>query len=92
MQQQISNINSHSVGANYGVLQTVLTSILKQHMEHSGEDFNYIDPITNENYVPYCIEPSLGADRVTLHSYVMLMMKKQLEGDDKRTVYVSTLL
>ena len=35
-------------------------------MEHSGEDFNYIDPITNERYVPYCIEPSLGADRVTL--------------------------
>ena len=41
---------------------------LKQHMEHSGEDFNYIDPETNERYVPYCIEPSLGADRVTLAS------------------------
>ena len=34
---------------------------------------------TNEKYIPYCIEPSLGADRVTLASYVMLMMKKALK-------------
>ncbi len=39
---------------------------LTQHMNHSGEDMNYTDPETNEKYVPYCIEPSLGADRVTL--------------------------
>ena len=35
-------------------------------MEHSGQDLSYLDPITNEKYVPYCIEPSLGADRVAL--------------------------
>jgi len=39
---------------------------LKQHIEHSGQDMAYQDPETNEKYVPYCIEPSLGADRVTL--------------------------
>jgi glycyl-tRNA synthetase len=39
---------------------------LKQHIEHSGQDMSYLDPDTNEKYVPYCIEPSLGADRVTL--------------------------
>lgn len=39
---------------------------LKQHMEHSGQDMSYVDTETNEKYVPYCIEPSLGADRVTL--------------------------
>ena len=66
MQQQISNSDSHSVGASYGVLLTRTDFDLKQHMEHSGEDFTYIDPVTNERYVPYCIEPSLGADRVTL--------------------------
>ena len=32
---------------------------LKQHMEFSGEDFHYLDPETNEKYIPYCIEPSL---------------------------------
>lgn len=39
---------------------------LKQHITHSGQDMSYQDPETNEKYVPYCIEPSLGADRVTL--------------------------
>ncbi|MHC1722559.1 MAG: glycine--tRNA ligase [Aminipila sp.] len=39
---------------------------LKQHSEHSGQEMNYVDPETNEKYIPYCIEPSLGADRVTL--------------------------
>ena len=39
---------------------------LKQHMEHSGQDMYYLDPETNEKFVPYCIEPSLGADRVAL--------------------------
>ena len=39
---------------------------LRQHILHSGQEMNYIDPETNEKYVPYCIEPSLGADRVTL--------------------------
>ena len=39
---------------------------LKQHIEHSGQEMFYQDPETNEKYVPYCIEPSLGADRVTL--------------------------
>jgi glycyl-tRNA synthetase len=39
---------------------------LKQHQAHSGQSMEYIDPVTNEKYIPYCIEPSLGADRVTL--------------------------
>jgi len=39
---------------------------LKQHMEHSGEDMSYFDPVKNEHYVPYCIEPSLGLTRMTL--------------------------
>ncbi len=39
---------------------------LKQHQEHSGQDMTYMDPETNEKYIPYCIEPSLGLDRMTL--------------------------
>lgn len=39
---------------------------LKQHIEYSGQRMDYLDPETNERYVPYCIEPSLGADRVAL--------------------------
>ncbi len=39
---------------------------LTQHSNHSGEPMEYFDPETNEKYVPYVIEPSLGADRVLL--------------------------
>ncbi|MCI8341839.1 MAG: glycine--tRNA ligase [Firmicutes bacterium] len=39
---------------------------LKQHQDHSGQDMTYFDQDKNEKYIPYCIEPSLGADRVTL--------------------------
>ncbi len=39
---------------------------LTQHQNHSGEAMDYFDPETNEKYIPYVIEPSLGADRVTL--------------------------
>ncbi|MCX2828119.1 glycine--tRNA ligase [Bacillus pseudomycoides] len=56
---------------------------LKRHMEHSNEDFNYIDPQTNERYVPYCIEPSLGADRVTLAFLCDAYEEEQLENDSR---------
>jgi len=39
---------------------------LNAHITHSGEDLSYFDPEDNSRYVPYVIEPSLGADRVTL--------------------------
>jgi len=59
---------------------------LKKHMEHSGQDLSYLDPITNEKYVPYCIEPSLGADRVVLAFLVNAYDEEELEGGDVRTV------
>ncbi|KAA0548154.1 glycine--tRNA ligase [Bacillus sp. BGMRC 2118] len=59
---------------------------LKQHAEYSGEDFNYIDQETNERYVPYCIEPSLGADRVTLAFMIDAYEEEQLEDGTSRTV------
>ncbi|MBE7026305.1 MAG: glycine--tRNA ligase [Ruminococcaceae bacterium] len=59
---------------------------LKQHAEHSGESMEYLDPTTNEKYVPYCVEPSLGADRVALAFLVDAYDEEQLEGDDVRVV------
>lgn len=59
---------------------------LKRHMEHSGEDMNYLDPTTNEKYIPYCIEPSLGADRVALAFLCNAYEEEELEGGDVRTV------
>jgi glycyl-tRNA synthetase len=59
---------------------------LKQHMNHSGQDLVYLDPSTNEKYVPYVIEPSLGADRVALAFLVNAYDEEELEGGDVRTV------
>ena len=39
---------------------------LTQHAKECGKPIEYTDPVTNERYVPYVIEPSLGADRVVL--------------------------
>lgn len=59
---------------------------LKQHSSHSGEELNYLDPVTNERYIPYCIEPSLGADRVVLAFLSDAYDEEELENGDKRTV------
>jgi len=39
---------------------------LKQHISHSGKGLEYFDPETNEKYIPYVIEPSLGVERLFL--------------------------
>ena len=59
---------------------------LKQHMEHSGVDMKYQDPTTNEKYIPYCIEPSLGADRVTLAFLIDAYDEEELEDGTVRNV------
>ncbi len=59
---------------------------LKQHMNHSGENMEYLDPVTNEKYVPYCVEPSLGADRVTLAFLCNAFEEETLENGDVRNV------
>ncbi len=59
---------------------------LGQHQTHSGKDMTYFDSETNEHYVPYVIEPSLGADRVALAFLVDAYDEEELEGGDVRTV------
>ncbi|KKK35491.1 glycyl-tRNA ligase [Salinicoccus sediminis] len=59
---------------------------LRQHMEHSGEDFRYHDQETGEKYIPYCIEPSLGLDRVTLAFLCDAYEEETLENGESRTV------
>jgi len=59
---------------------------LRQHMEHAREDLSYFDPIKNEKIVPYCIEPSLGADRVALAFLCDAYDEEELAEGDVRTV------
>lgn len=59
---------------------------LTQHQTVSGEPMEYFDDEKKEKYVPYVIEPSLGADRVTLAFLCAAYDEEELEGGDKRTV------
>jgi glycyl-tRNA synthetase len=65
---------------------------LRSHMDHSGEDLSYRDPETNEKYVPYCIEPSLGADRILLAFLADAYDEETLEGGEKEEDDVRTVL
>lgn len=59
---------------------------LKQHAQHSGQDLSYLDAFTNERYTPYCIEPSLGADRAALALLVNAYEEEDLGEGDSRIV------
>ncbi|MCR4604737.1 MAG: glycine--tRNA ligase [Eubacterium sp.] len=59
---------------------------LTQHQNTSGESMEYFDPEKEEKYIPYVIEPSLGADRVTLAFLCGAYDEEELEGGDMRTV------
>ena len=59
---------------------------LGRHQEVSGQDLTYFDDETSERYIPYVIEPSLGADRVTLAFLCAAYDEETLEGGDTRTV------
>jgi len=59
---------------------------LNKHMEHSKQEMSYLDPETNEKYVPYCIEPSLGCDRVALAFLCNSYEEQEIGEGDVRTV------
>ena len=59
---------------------------LTQHMNHSKQDLSYQDPETNEKYVPYVIEPSLGADRVVLAFLCNAYDEEEIAEGDTRVV------
>ena len=59
---------------------------LSKHMEHSKQDLSYLDPETNEKYVPYCIEPSLGCDRALLAFLCNSYEEEEIEKGDTRVV------
>ncbi|MGN0267552.1 MAG: glycine--tRNA ligase [Lachnospiraceae bacterium] len=59
---------------------------LTQHQNTSGEDMSYFDDEVNEKYIPYVIEPSLGADRVTLAFLCSAYDEELMEDGKTRTV------
>ncbi len=59
---------------------------LKKHQEFSGKSLEYFDSDTNEKYIPYVIEPSLGADRVALAFLCDAYTEEKLDETDTRIV------
>ena len=59
---------------------------LGRHQEASGKDLTHFDQETNEHYIPYVIEPSLGCDRVALAFLCEAYDEEQVGEGDVRTV------
>ena len=59
---------------------------LKRHMDYSKKSLEYLDPETNEKYVPYCIEPSVGVDRLFLALFTDSYEEEVLNEKDTRIV------
>ncbi|HOK81239.1 MAG: glycine--tRNA ligase [Clostridiales bacterium] len=59
---------------------------LKAHANKSGKSFEYTDPVTNEKYIPYCIEPSLGVERSLLAFLCNAYEEEDLGEGDTRVV------
>ena len=59
---------------------------LSRHQEYSGKNMQYVDPITNEKYIPYDIEYSIGADRLMLAVLSEAYDEETLENGETRVV------
>ncbi len=60
---------------------------LKKHQDHSGKSLEYFDPETTEHYLPYVIEPSLGADRVAL-AFLVDAYDEEVVNEEKKDTRV----
>ena len=59
---------------------------LKQHEEHSNKKLRYFDPETQESYVPYVVETSIGLDRMFLATLSAALQEETLGDGSQRTV------
>ena len=65
---------------------------LKKHMESSKENLEYKDDITKETYVPYCIEPSVGVDRLLLAILIDAFEEQELEEETRNILHLHPIL
>ena len=65
---------------------------LTQHQNHSGKSMEYLDPVTNEKFMPYCVEPSLGVDRMVLAFLCNAYEEQELEKDTRVVLHLHPAL
>jgi glycyl-tRNA synthetase len=56
---------------------------LKVHQEHSGQDLSYLDPETNERFLPWVIEPAVGVDRILITTLLDAYDEDQVKGETR---------
>jgi glycyl-tRNA synthetase len=56
---------------------------LKVHQEHSGQDLSYLDPETNERYLPWVIEPAVGVDRILITTLLDAYDEDEVKGETR---------
>ena len=56
---------------------------LRSHQQHSGQDLTYLDPETNERYLPYVIEPAAGVDRIMITALVDAYDEDEVNGETR---------
>ena len=65
---------------------------LSVHQEHSKQDLRYLDPVTNEKYLPYVIEPSVGLDRLVLALLSDAYKEEVLENETRLVLKINPVL
>ena len=65
---------------------------LSVHEEHSKKELKYLDPETNEKYIPYVIEPSVGVDRLLLAILADSYTVEELENDTREVLKIHPAL
>ena len=65
---------------------------LKQHQTHSGQNMEYFDSETNQKYIPYVIEPSLGVDRLLLAVLCDALKEEELEKENRLVLKIHPAL
>jgi glycyl-tRNA synthetase len=56
---------------------------LRSHAKHSGQDLTYLDPDSNERYLPYVIEPSAGVDRIMITCLLDAYDEEEVRGETR---------
>jgi glycyl-tRNA synthetase len=65
---------------------------LKQHQNHSGSNMEYLDPNTNEKYIPFCVEPAVGVERLFLTFLTDSYEEQELEKDTRVVLHLHPYL
>ena len=65
---------------------------LKAHQATSGENMEYIDPVTNERFIPYVVEPSVGVERLALSFLCNAYEEQELENDSRVVLHLHPAL